>query len=681
VPNEAIFPIAKRVPKEILQHGETRVDPYFWLRDRDDPDTIAYLEAENAYTEATLHPSADLREQLYQEMLGRIQQTDSSAPVPHGGFFYYTRTVEGLQYPIYCRKHGSLDGLEQVILDLNLLAKDQSYLRLGNIATSPDHRLLAYSLDTSGDEVYVTRVKDLATEELLPDSIANTYYGLEWSEDGRSLVYITLDDAKRPYQAWRHLLGSTAPDTLLYEEADERFHLTVHKSRSRRFLFLQMDSAASSEVHYLDAFDSTAVPQLFAARQTDVEYDVEHRGDTFYIRTTEGGRNYRVLTCPVSDPARANWIEFIPHRAAVMVESVDAFARHLVITEREDGLRRMEIRPFDGAAPHVVAVPEAAYTLYPRDNAEFDTHILRFEYTSLVTPRTAFDYNMDTRERVLVKQVPVPGYDPSQYETIRLHATSHDGVSVPLSVVYRKGIARDGSSPALLYGYGSYGISSDPAFSSDRLALIDRGFVYAIAHIRGGADLGKPWHDAGKLLQKRNTFEDFIAAAQFLIEQRYTSPDRLAIMGGSAGGLLVGAVLNMRSDLFHAAVAKVPFVDVLNTATDPTLPLTVIEYDEWGNSNFKEFWEYIRSYSPYDNVQPQRYPHMLVTAGLNDPRVSYWEPAKWVAKLRTMKTGDNLLLLRTNMDAGHGGASGRYERLKETAIDYAFLLQVMPLPQ
>jgi len=666
-------PVAKTIPKEITQHGQTRTDNYFWLRDGDRKDIIQHLEAENAYAAAMLKSAEEPQQKLYTEMLARIQQTDQSAPLPIDEFEYYSRTEEGLQYPIYCRR---AKGQEQVLLNLNELAKTEKYMRLGNYAISPDHKLLAYSIDTSGDEVYTTFVKNLGSGKLLPDRIRNAYYGLQWTNDNRSFVYTTLDDAKRPYRAWQHTLGAT-DEKLLYEEKDERFHLTLRKSRSKRFLFIQLDSAATSEVWFMDAADgTTTTPRRFDERRHDIEYNVEHHGDLFYIRTTDGGRNYRVMTAPVSNIARTNWKEWIAHRDDVLIEAVDPFANHIVLTERDRGILKLQVRKLSGES-HTIAMPEPAYTLLPSDNPVFQTNIFRFNYTSLVTPMSTYAYNMDTRERKLVKQQPVIGYDPSKYETVRIHATSHDGVKVPLSVVYRRDVKRNGKNPTLLYGYGSYGISIDPSFSSERVSLLDRGFVYAIGHIRGGSDVGKKWHDDGKLKNKRNTFEDFIACAKHLIAEKYTSADKLAIMGGSAGGLLMGAVINMRPDLFKAVVAKVPFVDVLNTATDPSLPLTVVEYDEWGNSNYKEFWEYIKSYSPYDNIERQSYPNILVTAGLNDPRVSYWEPAKWVAKLRTMKKDKNLLLLKTNMAAGHGGASGRYEKLKETAFDFAFLLHVL----
>ncbi|MCC6388998.1 MAG: S9 family peptidase, partial [Bryobacterales bacterium] len=576
-------PCAKRLPKQITQHGETRVDDYFWLRDGDPAEIRAYLEAENAYTEALLKPAEPLQSRLYEEILGRIEETDTSAPVRLRGYFYYTRSEEGKAYPICCRKRGSMDAGEEILLDLNELAKDEKYLRLGNFRVSPDQRMLAYSLDVSGDEVYITRIKKLETGALLPDRMENTYYGLEWTNDGRSLIYVTLDEAKRPYRAWLHGLGDTAgPDRLLHEELDERFHLTLHKSRSKRFLFLELDSADTSEVWYAEAAGGQVEPRLFDARRHNIEYDIEHQGDQFFVRTTEGGRNFRVLMAPVADPLPENRTQKIAHREDVMVESVDAFERHLVITERENGLRRLRIEDENGDT-HFVEMPETVYTLAPDENPEYETSTLRFHYTSLVTPLTAYDYDMKTRERTLVKQAPVRGgYDASLYESARVFAPSRDGTKAPVSMVYRKEMRRDGGNPTLLYGYGSYGISIDPAFSSDRLSLLDRGFIYAIAHIRGGEDLGKKWHDDGKLLKKWNTFDDFLAAAEFLIAGKYTSPQKLAIMGGSAGGMLMGAVINRKPELFRAVIAKVPFVDVLNTATDPSLPLTVIEYDEWG---------------------------------------------------------------------------------------------------
>jgi oligopeptidase B len=674
-------PRAKIVPKEITHHGDTRVDNYFWLRDRSDPDVIPYLEAENRYTEEAMAPTKSLQDGLYHEILGRIQETDVSAPVKRDDYIYYTRTEEGKAYSIQCRKRGSpisnVDAREEILLDSNVLAEGQKYFRLGNFAVSPDHRLLAYSTDLEGDESYTIYVKNLETGELLSDRIANTYYTLEWANDNRTFFYTVLDETKRPYRAFRHELGA-AVDVLVYQEDDGRFALGLAKTRSRRFIFIDLSSPLTSELRYLEADDPRGEFRAMLPRRQGVEYDASHHGESFYIRTNDGAKNFRLMRTNVSSPSTENWHEVIPPRSEVTIEGVDSFEDHLVVYERERGLEKICIRDGSGAFSHYIDFPEPVYTVSATGNAEYKTNLLRFTYTSLVTPLSVFDYNVHTRERELKKQYEVRGgYDASQYQSERIFAKAPDGVEVPVSLVYRKGFERDGSSPLLLYGYGAYGHSIDPRFSSDRLSLLDRGLVFAIAHIRGGAELGEEWHDHGKLLQKRNTFTDFIACAEHLIAQQYTSTDHLAIMGGSAGGLLMGAVLNMWPELFHAVIAKVPFVDTLNTMLDPTLPLTISEYEEWGNPEDKEYYNYIRSYSPYDNVTPRQYPMMLVTAGLNDPRVSYWEPAKWVAKLRALKKDSNLLLLKTDMGSGHFGPSGRYEGIKETAFDYAFLLQAL----
>jgi oligopeptidase B len=669
-----IAPRAKVLPKQITLHRDTRIDNYFWLRDRSDPDVISYLEAENRCTEEAMASSKPFQEQLYNEILGRIQETDVSVPVKRDEYFYYTRTEEGKAYSIQCRKHGTLDAPEEILLDSNALADGQKYFRLGNFGISPDHRLLAYSTDLEGDETYTIQVKELATGGLLPDRIVNTYYTLEWANDNRTFFYTVLDAAKRPYQAFRHELGA-ASDTLVYQEDDARFNVGLTKTRSRRFVFIETASSVTSELRYLEADDPRGELRLLLPRRQDIEYDASHHGEYFYIRTNDQAKNFRLMQTEVANPSAETWQAVIPARADVTIEGVDSFENHIVVYERERGLERICIRDGSGAFSHYIEFPEPVYTVAPTGNVEYQTDLLRFNYTSLVTPASVFDYNVRTRERELKKQYEVRGgYDASQYQSERIFAKASDGVEVPISLVYRRGFERHGTSPLLLYGYGSYGHSIDPRFSSDRLSLLDRGFVFAIGHIRGGAEMGEEWHDQGKLLFKKNTFTDFIACAEHLLAARYTSTDRLAIMGGSAGGLLMGAVLNLRPDLFRAAIAKVPFVDTLNTMLDPTLPLTIAEYEEWGNPEEKQFYEYIRSYSPYDNVAPSEYPAMLVTAGLNDPRVSYWESAKWVAKLRAMKTDSNVLLLKTDMGSGHFGPSGRYEGIKEVAFDYAFLL-------
>jgi oligopeptidase B len=670
-------PVAKISPHETALHGNVRIDNYFWLRDRSDPDVIAYLEAENQYTGQVMAPTKPLQDALYKEILGRIKETDLSVPVKRDDYFYYARTEEGQAYTIYCRKHGSLEAPEEVLLDTNVLARDQKYFRLGNFAVSPDHGLLAYSADFEGDELYTIFVKNLLTGELLPDRIANTYYTLEWANDNRTFFYTVLDAAKRPYQVFRHELGG-GPDALVYQEDDARFALGLTKTRSRKFLFIELASPLTSEVRYLAADQPRGEFRAMLPRTQDVEYDASHHGEHFYIRTNQDAKNFRLMRTPVLHPSRDNWEEVVPARAAVTIEAVDSFEDYLVVYEREKGLEKICVRDGSGLLSHYVDFPEPVYTVGAVGNAEYQTKQLRFNYTSLVTPVSVFDYDMATRERELKKQYEVVGgYDASQYQSERVFADAPDGVQVPISLVYRKGFEKNAASPLLLYGYGSYGYSIDPSFSTDRLSLLDRGFVYAIPHIRGGAELGEEWHDQGKLLAKKNTFTDFIACAEHLLAARYTRTDRLAIMGGSAGGLLVGAVLNLRPDLFHAAIAKVPYVDTLNTGLDATLPLTIAEYEEWGNPAETQYYDYIRSYSPYENVVPREYPMLLVTTGLNDPRVSYWEPAKWVAKLRALKTDQNLLLLKTDMGSGHFGPSGRYEGIKETAFDYAFLLQAM----
>jgi oligopeptidase B len=667
--------VAPRIPRPVTIHGETRTDDYFWLRERANPEVIRYLEGETRYTNARMQHTAELQERLYQEMVGRIQETDVSAPERVGEYYYYTKTEEGRQYPIYCRKQGRVEAAEEILLDANLLAAGQPYFRIGAYEPSPDHRLLAYSTDTAGSEVYTLVVKDLATGELRPDQIPNTYYGVEWGNDNRTLFYTTLDAAKRPYRLFRHRLGAEASGELLYEETDERFFLKASKTRSQKYILLRLESKTASEVWYLDAGRPEGAFRVVRRRQPEVEYAVEHHGERFFIVTNEQAKNFKVLEAPVDDPAGRPWKEVLPHRPAVKVDGVAAFREHLAIYERENGMRQIRVRDLATGEMHLVEFPEPVYTVSPSRNPEFDTSVLRFEYNSLVTPRSVFDYDMGTRQRVLQKRYEVRGgYDPSGYETERVFATAPDGARVPLSLVYRRGTLRDGRNPLMLYGYGAYGLSSEPGFSSDRLSLLDRGVIFAIAHVRGGGEMGREWYDQGKLLQKKNTFTDFIAAAEHLIAERYTGPEHLAIYGASAGGLLVGAVTNARPELFRVAVGRVPFVDVINTMLDPSIPLTVTEYEEWGNPNVQQYYEYMRSYSPYDNVGEQEYPDVLLTAGLNDPRVGYWEPAKWTARVRRAKTGPGLVLLRVNMGAGHGGASGRYDRLKETAFEYAFIL-------
>ncbi len=678
-----IPPIAPIKPTELTLHGHSRVDNYFWLSERENPDVIAYLEAENAYTQAMMGHTEGLRETLCAEMIGRIQETDSTAPYKHGDYYYYSRTVEGLQYDIYCRKQGSPDADEEVLLDLNEVAADYDYLKLGVFAVSPDHKLLAYSLDTTGGERLTLFVKDLANGRLLPDQIEDTSYAVVWANDNKILFYTKNDATWRSYKLFRHTLGTAvADDVEIHHETSERHSVYIGKTRDQRYLILHVRSIETSENHFLDANNPSGDFQPIAPRRDGHRYTVDHRDGRFYIRTNrDGATNYKLMTTPVDRPGEANWQDFLPHRDDFLLEDMDLFARHLVVYGRHNGLQTITIHPFGDGDPHDVEFPEPVYALRGAPNREFDTDTLRFTYTSLTTADSVYDYQMDSRQRALIKQKPVlGGYDPAHYRSQRLFATAADGTQIPISLFHRADIDLDGGPhPCLLYGYGSYGASMSPAFNSDRLSLVDRGVIFAIAHIRGGQEMGRHWYDQGKFLNKRNTFTDFIACAEHLIAQEITSSQQLAINGRSAGGLLMGAVVTMRPDLFHVVVAGVPFVDVVTTILDESLPLSAIEFEEWGNPNDKEFYDYMLSYSPYDNTTAQDYPHMLITAGLNDPRVQYWEPAKWTAKLRTVKTDDNWLLLKTHMGAGHFSASGRYDYLKDIAFDFAFILDRLGL--
>jgi oligopeptidase B len=675
-------PVARKTPKTIELNGDRRDDPYFWLRDKSNPDVVAYLQNENEYTAAVMKPTEAFQEQLYKEIVSRIKETDLSVPAPRKGYLYYTRTEEAKQYPIWCRKKATLDAPEEIMVDANQLGEGKKYFQIGTVATSPDQNLVAYAEDTEGDEIYTVLFKDLHTGKLLADRIARATASVVWASDNKTVFYTVQDSALRPYKLFRHTLGTSASqDVEIYHEPDERFVVDISKSRSEAYLWLQLKSQTTSEIRYLRAAEPEGTFRVLYPRQQDIEYDVAHHGDSFFIRINDTGRNFRLIEVPVKSPAREGARELLPASKDVMLEDVDAFADHLVITERDQGLLKIRIRTFSTGDEHFVAFDEPAYTVVPAGSLEYDRHTLRFTYTSLVTPASVYDYDMNARTRELKKRQPVlGGYDPSQYVTERLFAAAQDSARIPITLVHKKGLERNGSNPTLLTGYGAYGIANDPSFSSERLSLLDRGFVFAMAHIRGGGDLGKTWHDAGRMLNKRNTFTDFIACAEHLIAQKYTGPDKLAIMGGSAGGLLMGAVTNLRPDLFRAVIAKVPFVDVLNTMMDASLPLTAGEFEEWGNPEDAKFYQYMRSYSPYDNVERQNFPNMLVTAGLNDPRVSYWEPAKWVARLRAFKKDNHLLLLKTNMGAGHFGASGRYDRYRETALDYAFLFHALGLP-
>ena len=658
--------------------GDIRTDNYFWLRDRKNPDVIKYLQAENEYTAASMKHTEGLQEQLYREMLGRIKETDLSVPERDGGYLYYQRTEKGKQYPIYCRKKASPNAREEILLDANELATGLAYFDVGVLQVSPDHRLLAYSTDTSGSETYTLYVKDLVTGKLRDDRVPNVYYSVEWANDNRTIFYTTVDSAKRPHKLLRHALGTSASnDAELYHEPNQLFDVDFEKSRSDEYLLLTTGSYSQSEVRYLSADRPMDSLRLVAPRQADVLYSVTPREGSFYILTNEGASNFKVMRAPASNPSKPNWTPFIAHSDSVLISSIEAFKDYLVFGERRGALRRLRIMDATSGESHDVSFPEPVYTVYLANNPEYETRTLRFTYMSMVTPGTVYDYDMKTRSRAVRKRTEVPGYDPSLYRAERTWARASDGTLVPVSLVYRLPLIKDGSRPMLLYAYGSYGSSQEAAFSSNIISLLDRGVVYALAHIRGGQEMGRAWYDQGKLLNKKNTFTDFIASAEHLVREKYTSSNRLAIRGGSAGGLLMGAVVNMRPDLFKAVVADVPFVDVITTMKDASIPLTAQEWEQWGDPRQEKFYAYMKSYSPYDNVSAKAYPTMLVTTGLNDPRVPYWEPAKWVAKLRATKTDDNVLILKTNMGAGHGGASGRYDALREQAFRYAFILDAL----
>jgi oligopeptidase B len=677
-PADGGVPVAKKRPVVRELHGDPFTDDYFWLREKTNPEVIALLEAENAHTARVMEPYAALQDTLYKEMLGRIKETDLSVPVRDGGYFYYTRTEQGQQYTIYCRKKGSLDAPEDVYLNLNELAKGEKFMAIGALNVSDDGNLLAYTTDTTGFRDYSLYVRDLRTNELL-EHPAEKVRSVAWAADDKTLFYVTTDAAKRSYRLHRHTVGESA-DTVLYEEKDERFDIDVSRTRSKAYLTLDVSSLTTSEVHYLPAATPTGTWRIVAPRQDAHEYDIDHRGDQFFIRTNQGGRNFALAVAPVSDPSRANWKTIIAHRPDVMLQRAEVFEGQTVLYERAGGLPRFRIAKAGAEAAAdawtSMPFPESAYHVSPAGNPEFSAPTFRYSYQSFVTPPSVFDYDFATGKATLLKETEVlGGYDRTKYTVERVEATAPDGVKVPVSIVYRKDVAKDGKAPIYLTAYGSYGIPTNVTFSSNRFSLVDRGVVVALAHIRGGGDLGKPWHDQGRMLQKKTTFTDFIAVSEFLIAQKYGAPYRLAVEGGSAGGLLMGAVANMRPDLFKAVVAQVPFVDVVNTMTDTTLPLTVGEFEEWGNpaANRAEY-DYIKSYDPYRNVSAQAYPAMLVKTSLNDSQVMYWEPAKYVARLRALKTDTRPLVFKINMAAGHGGSSGRYDRLKEVAFDYSFIL-------
>jgi oligopeptidase B len=670
-------PMAEKKPKTTNIHGVTLVDDYFWLREKTNPAVMSHLKAEDAYTQTVLKPTAPLQEKLYNEMLSHIKQTDENVPYRYGNYFYYTRTVEGKQYPIFCRKKGSTEAPEEILIDVNELAKGQPFMSIGDFIPSDDGNLLAYSTDNTGYRQYLLQVKDLRTGQLLPERMERVT-SVVWANDNKTLFYVTEDAVtKRSDKFFRHVLGSEKYDTV-YDEKDELFDIGVSRSLDKAVIFLHAFSKTSNEARYLRADDPNGTLKVILPREKEHEYDVDYRDNLFYIRTNKGAKNFRIVTAPPSDPSEKNWKEFVAHNPAVKIEGVSLFANHAVLSEWENGLQQLEVVDFKTNKRQRIKFPEPVYSVFLSSNREFDTNVLRYSYNSLVTPNSVFDYDMNTGKSTLRKETEVPGgFDRNNYQSERVFATASDGTKIPMSMVYRKGVKKDGSAPLLLYGYGSYGYSISPTFSSTRLSLLDRGVIFVIGHIRGGSEMGEEWRQAGRMMNKMNTFTDFIACAEALVNMKYTSKDRLVIEGGSAGGLLMGVVSNLRPDLFKAVVSHVPFVDVLNTMLDASLPLTTSEYIEWGNPNEKAAFEYMKTYSPYDNVAKKDYPAMLVKVSVNDSQVPYWEGAKLVAKLRAMKTDKNPLLLKVNFGAGHGGASGRYDALRESALDYAFMLWQM----
>ena len=672
-------PMAKKVPKVTEVNGVKLVDNYFWLRDKKNPEVKAYLEAENAYTDAVMKPTEALQKKLYDEMLSRIKETDVEVPYKDGGYFYYVRTEAGKQYPIHCRKRGSMDAPEEVILDVNELAKGQTFMSLGAFDVSDDSNLLAYTTDNAGFRQFTLAVKDLRTGKILPDH-AERVDSIAWANDNKTLFY-TVEDAttKRGYQMYRHTVGATGKDPLVYEEKDERFDIGTGKTRSKAYIFLFSGSHTTTEVRYIPADQPMAEWKVMEPRKQDVEYYPDHNGGFFYIRVNDTGRNFRLVKAPVSHPSKENWQEILPNRTDVMLEDTDYFKNFYVLYEREKGLPQMLVCDLRTSECKHLEFPEPAYVSYSYVNREFDATKFRYGYQSFITPQSVFEYDMAGGTSTLLKQKEVPGgYDRKRYEVERTYATASDGMKIPITVLHLKGAKRDGTNAMYLTGYGSYGYAYDIGFNSNIFSLVDRGVVAAVAHIRGGGEMGKAWHDDGRMMHKKNTFTDFIACAEHLVSQGYGSKDRLVIEGRSAGGLLMGAVLNMRPDLFHAALVGVPFVDVMNTMLDETVPLTVPEFEEWGNPKEKPAFDYMITYSPYDNIENKLYPNILVRTSFNDSQVMYWEPAKYVAKMRALRTDHNLLILKTKMDpGGHGGSSGRYDRLKDNAFDYAFFLTQM----
>ncbi|MBA7684797.1 Dipeptidyl aminopeptidase BI [subsurface metagenome] len=673
-------PVAEKIPRELTIHGDTRVDDYYWLNERENPKVIDYLTAENEYKDAVMKHTESFQKKLYDEIVGRIKKTDMSVPSKESGYYYYSRYEEGGEYPIYCRRKGTMEAEEEILLNVNEMAKGHAYYSVAGYSVSSNNNLIAFGVDTVSRRKYTIHFKNLKTGEILPDKIPITSGRAAWANDNKTVFYILKDEETlRSYKILKHVLGTDpSSDKEIFEEKDVTFSAYVYKSKSKKYLIIGSSHTLSDEYRFLDADNPDGKFKIIQPREKDLLYSVTHYKDKFYIRTNYKAKNFRLMATPVSKTTKGNWKEVIPHRKDVLLQDFDIFEGFLVVNERKNGLPNLRIMRWDKKGEHYLDFGEETYSAYIAYNPEFDTDVLRYGYTSMTTPRSVFDYNMNTKEKTLLKQQEVLGdFDSNNYHAERLYATARDGTKVPISLVYRKGLEKNGDNPLLLYGYGSYGSTMNASFSSVRLSLLDRGFVYAIAHIRGGQEMGRYWYDEGKLLKKKNTFTDFIDCAEHLIAEKFTNPDILFAQGGSAGGLLMGAIVNMRPDLFKGVIAAVPFVDVVTTMLDTNIPLTTGEFDEWGDPNKKEYYDYMLSYSPYDNVEAKDYPVMLVTTGLHDSQVQYFEPAKWVAKLRALKTDNNILLLDTDMESGHGGASGRFRRYKRTALQYAFFLDLV----
>lgn len=671
-------PIAPIKSKSLEIHGHKREDNYFWMNDRENPEVIQYLKEENEYLDQSLKETESFKESLFEEMKSRIKEDDESVPYFKDGYFHYHRFQKGDEYPLFCRKKNSLTETEEIILNVNELAEGYEYFQVGQISISTDQNILAYAEDHVGRRIYTLKFKDLRTGQLLVDQIEGASGNMVWANDNKTLFYTRQDEQTlRSFQIYKHELGENPNnDILVYEEKDDTFSCHVSKSKSKKYLFIQSHSTISSEFRFLHADDPNGKFEMLQQRIPDLEYQVEHFGDDFYVLTNaQKATNFKLVKVSIQNPSLGNWLDVIPHREAVLLENFEIFRDFLVLEERFEGLTRIRIKPWEKKDTFDLEFEEPTYTAWIGHNPEFETDLLRFGFNSLLTPASVFDYNMFSGEKKLLKQQEiVGGYDATKFQSEKIWATAEDGVKIPISLVYKKDLfEKNGNNPLLQYAYGSYGYSTDPTFSPSRLSLLERGFVFAIAHIRGGQEMGRHWYDTGKMLKKKNTFTDFIACSEYLIHEQYTSPAHLYAMGGSAGGLLMGVVINLKPELYKGVIAAVPFVDVVTTMLDETIPLTTGEFHEWGNPKEKEFYDYMLSYSPYDNIERKDYPNLLVISGLHDSQVQYWEPTKWVAKLRQLKTDNNLLLLSTNMEAGHGGASGRFKALKELALEYVFL--------